>query len=44
MDSSLAGDPVFRARFKRECRRAAALDHPNVVDVFHAGEERGLLT
>ena len=24
----LAGDPVFRARFERECRLAAALDHP----------------
>jgi hypothetical protein len=43
IDPSLAGDPVFRARFERECRLAAALDHPNIVDVFHAGEERGLL-
>jgi CheY-like chemotaxis protein len=43
IDSTLAGDPVFRARFERECRLAAALDHPNIVDVFHAGEERGLL-
>jgi DNA-binding NarL/FixJ family response regulator len=43
IDPSLAGDPVFRARFERECRLAAALDHPNVVQVFHAGEERGLL-
>jgi DNA-binding NarL/FixJ family response regulator/tRNA A-37 threonylcarbamoyl transferase component Bud32 len=39
----LAGDPVFRTRFERECRLAAALDHPNVVDVFHAGEEDGRL-
>jgi DNA-binding NarL/FixJ family response regulator len=43
IDPSLAADPVFRARFERECRLAAALDHPHVVDVFHAGEERGLL-
>jgi serine/threonine protein kinase len=43
IDPSLAGDPVFRTRFERECRLAAALDHPNIVDVFHAGEERGLL-
>jgi serine/threonine protein kinase len=40
---ALAQDPVFRARFERECRLAAAIDHPNVVEVFHAGEERGLL-
>src|SRR5215217_7301503 len=40
---SLARDRVFRARFERECRLAAALDHPNVVPVFHAGAERGAL-
>jgi DNA-binding NarL/FixJ family response regulator len=38
-----ARDPVFRARFERECRRAAAIDHPNVVDIFQAGEEDGRL-
>jgi DNA-binding NarL/FixJ family response regulator len=40
---SLARDPVFRARFERECRLAAALDHPNIVPIFHAGAERGAL-
>src|SRR4051812_31853421 len=40
---SLARDRVFRARFERECRLAAALDHPNVVPIFHAGAERGAL-
>ena len=40
---TLAEDTVFRARFGHECRMAAAIDHPNVVQVFHAGEERGLL-
>jgi DNA-binding NarL/FixJ family response regulator len=40
---SLAEDPVFRTRFEHECRVAAAIDHPNVVQVFHAGEERGVL-
>ena len=40
---ALAADPVFRTRFERECRLAAALDHPHVVPVFHAGEEGGRL-
>jgi DNA-binding NarL/FixJ family response regulator/predicted Ser/Thr protein kinase len=39
----VARDPVFRERFARECRVAALLDHPNVVPVYHAGEDRGLL-
>jgi CheY-like chemotaxis protein len=38
-----ARDSVFRARFRRECRLAAAIDHPHVIEVFHAGQERGLL-
>jgi len=38
-----AGKPVFRARFERECRVAAAIDHPHVVQIFHAGENDGLL-
>jgi DNA-binding NarL/FixJ family response regulator len=40
---ALASDPVFRARFASECRSAAAIDHPHAVEVFHAGEEQGLL-
>jgi DNA-binding NarL/FixJ family response regulator len=39
----LAGNPTFRARFQRESQLAAAIDHPHVVQVFHAGEEEGLL-
>ena len=39
----VAGNPTFRARFERECQLAASIDHPNVVEVFHAGEEEGLL-
>src|SRR5918998_3295266 len=38
-----ASDPVFRARFEHECRAAAAIDHPHAVEVFHAGEEDGVL-
>ncbi len=38
-----AGNPVFRARFERECRVAAAIDHPHVVQIFHAGQYEGLL-
>jgi serine/threonine-protein kinase len=40
---ALAEDPVFRARFERECRMAAAIDHPHAVQVFHAGEEDRVL-
>ncbi len=37
----LAGDARFRARFLRESRVAASLDHPNVIPVFEAGEDAG---
>ena len=39
----LAGDSSFRTRFERECRTAASIDHPNVIPIFDAGEESGLL-
>ena len=39
----VAGKPVFRTRFERECRAAAAIDHPHVVQIYHAGEDEGLL-
>lgn len=40
---ALADDPEFRERFKRESELAASIDHPNVVPVFHAGDEDGRL-
>jgi len=40
---ALAGDPDFRARFETEARAAAAVDHPNVLPVFEAGEDGGEL-
>jgi serine/threonine protein kinase len=39
----LANDEDFRERFKRESRIAASIDDPNVIPVYEAGEEDGLL-
>ena len=38
-----AADANFRARFEREARVAAAIEHPNVIPVYGAGEEDGRL-
>ncbi|WP_284349891.1 protein kinase domain-containing protein [Roseisolibacter agri] len=38
----LAYSPVMPQRFVGEARTAAMLDHPNIVPVFHAGEQDGL--
>ena len=38
-----AADPIFHARFERETRVAAAIDHPNVIPVYEAGEHEGRL-
>jgi len=37
----LAADDAFRQRFLREARLAARLCHPNIVQVFDAGEDGG---
>jgi serine/threonine protein kinase len=38
-----AGDRRFRERFSRESRLAASVEHPNVIPVYEAGEDGGLL-
>jgi hypothetical protein len=43
ISEELSRDEGFRTRFKRESRLAASVRHPNIVTVFRAGEERGLL-
>jgi len=37
------GETDFSTRFLRESQLAASLDHPNIVPVYDAGEEEGLL-
>jgi len=39
----LADDPDFRARFLRESRLAASLDHPHVIPIYDADEVDGVL-
>ncbi len=43
MHPGLGDDEEFAARFVREARSAARLDHPNVVAVFDQGEDDGLV-
>ena len=38
-----ASDDGFRQRFIRESRAAAAVDHPNIIPIFDAGEADGVL-
>jgi len=37
-----ADDEAFRARFLRESRMAAAIDHPNIIPIYEAGEVDGV--
>jgi serine/threonine protein kinase len=41
VDADMARDPLVRERLRREARTVAALDHPNVVPLYEAGEEDG---
>ena len=38
-----AADEVFRQRFVRESRAAAAVDDPNIIPVYEAGQAGGVL-
>lgn len=39
LSDTIAGDPDFVARFRREAHTAAGLSHPNLVDVYDFSEE-----
>ena len=39
----LADDAEFRARFERESQMAAAIDDPNILPIYEAGEIEGVL-
>ena len=42
LPSELAEDRRFRARFERESRLAASIDHAGIVPVYEAGEADGV--
>ncbi|HET7590145.1 MAG TPA: serine/threonine-protein kinase [Solirubrobacterales bacterium] len=39
LSDTIAGDPGFVSRFRREAQTAAALNHPNLVNVYDYSEE-----
>jgi len=43
LSPALADDRLFRERFIRESRAVAAVDHPNIIPVYSAGEADGVL-
>jgi serine/threonine protein kinase len=39
---TLVDDEAFRARFVRESQMAAAIDHPNILPIYEAGQAEGV--
>lgn len=40
LPAELGGDPEFQARFKREAKSMARLNHPNIVQIYDFGQTR----
>lgn len=43
LPEDLTDDESFRLRFERESRLAAAMEHPNIIPIYEAGEREQLL-
>jgi serine/threonine protein kinase len=43
LTDQFADDPLYRARFRRECDLLARLSHPHVIPILEAGEADGSL-
>jgi len=43
LSPGMSSDAEFRERFVRESRAASAVDHPSIIPVHAAGEDRGVL-